>query len=117
MIAKRPWGQPVEVPDSEFPAKQGYNPLLPLLRDVALHLERTPKGSLCVPFDSEAAARQAARAMPRLALVYVGKEHIVFARGRRPDGTHALYVRRGPNWGRNGKAEQEVERREQEKSQ
>jgi len=112
MIAKKPWGQPLEVPALEFPVKD--NPHFALLVEIYLRLERTPKNkAIAVPFDTDRDARRAVASLIRLAKSRVGEGHIEFRRAVR-DGMPVIYIRRGPDWGRNGKLEQVIRRQEKE---
>ena len=115
MIDRRPWGQPVEVPARDWPSRGRDNPTVQLLNELYLRLERTPRNAIFVPTDSAEEAVRLRRRLIGLSIRYVGRRHISFAASTLRDGTPGLFVRRGPNWGRNGKAEQEVERREQER--
>jgi len=117
MIAKKPWGQPLEVPALEFPETNVMmkdNPHFALLVDVYLRLEQTPRSkAIAVPFDTDRDARRAVASLIRLAKSRVGEGHIEFRRAVR-DGVPVVYVRRGPNWGKNGKLEQVIRRQEKE---
>lgn len=114
MIAKRPWGQPQEVSNSEWPNQCAwtYGMGTELLRDLMLRLERTPRNkAIAVPFDTQGDARRMRNRLYRQAYQKLGRGHISFAIGHRRDGSVALFVRRGHNWGE-GNLNEELKRQE-----
>lgn len=83
MIAKKPWGQPLEVPALEFPETNVMmkdNPHFALLVDVYLRLEQTPRSkAIAVPFDTDRDARRALTAEARAEHLHAGQEAIIQA--------------------------------------
>lgn len=105
MIAKRTWQEP-QYAGGEWPHRQISDNLI-LLNRIALMLEQTPKPqSVSVVCDTPEDARDVRRAVYQMSRRHLGKGAISFCVGLRAvDGKPALFARRGPNWGKNSKAD------------
>ncbi len=113
MIARKPWGQPQEISAMEWPSRgRRYGLGVELLVDLALRLEQTPRTkAIAVPFDTLQEAQRMRDCLYKRSYVKFGRGYISFATGHRTDGTPALFVRRGPNWGK-GNMDEKLKRQE-----
>jgi len=94
------------------PRSRRYGLGVELLADLILRLEQTPyPNAIAVPFGVLQEAQQMHVCLYKQSYTKFGRGYISFATGHRADGTPALFVRRGPNWGK-GNMDEKLKRQE-----
>jgi len=108
-IERRPHGQPIEVSAAYWPEHR-QTETTRLFRELMLRLERTPeRKAIVIPFDDKKSAYRARKNVGQMMRARLRNGWAEFAIGDY-NGSPALWVRRGPNWGNgNGVIAEETE--------
>ncbi len=96
----RPWGKIREILADEVPPERGGK-WWALYWDLKLRLEETPDNlALAVPFPNGEGIQGARTALGHLFNSRLGKGAVIIVAGADRDNVPTIFVRRGPNWGK-----------------